>query len=174
MTTAMKWLSIVMLLLSVLPVPIASSQVFVAIVVCASGLLLVRQAVRAGKYSWAVVFTVIAALFNPVVLVQGAVNSPVAVTYAPGKSLEYYIRAAGGPTVRADVKRAYVFQPNGKLEARQSHFLLPDGIPTPEPGSTVVVPNRDPLDKPIDYLASIGTITQILTGLVAFIIAVRH
>jgi protein involved in polysaccharide export with SLBB domain len=112
--------------------------------------------------------------FNPVVGVQGAVNSPVAVTYAPGKTIEYYIRAAGGPTVRADVKRAYVYQPNGKLEARQSHFLLPDGIPTPEPGSTVVVPNRDPLDKPVDYLASIGTVTQILTGLVAFIIAVRR
>ena len=30
--------------------------------------------------------------------------------------------------MRADVKRAYVYQPNGKLEARQSHFLLPDGV----------------------------------------------
>ncbi len=111
---------------------------------------------------------------NPVVNVQGAVNSPIAVTFAPGKSIEYYIRAAGGPTVHADVKRAYVTQPNGKLESRQSHFLLPDGIPQPQPGSTVVVPNRDPLDRPVDYLASIGTITQILTGLVALIIAVRH
>jgi protein involved in polysaccharide export with SLBB domain len=111
---------------------------------------------------------------NPVVNVQGAVNSPVAVTYAPGKTIEYYIRAAGGPTVRADVKRAYVTQPNGKLEARQSHFLLPDGIPQPHPGSTVVVPNRDPLDKQVDLLTSFGTITQILTGLVAVIIAVRR
>jgi polysaccharide export outer membrane protein len=112
--------------------------------------------------------------FNPVVNVQGAVNSPVAVTYAPGKTIEYYIRAAGGPTVRADVKRAYVTQPNGKLEARQSHFLLPDAIPKPQPGSTVVVPNRDPLDKPVDFLTSIGTITQVLTGLVAVLIAVRR
>ena len=112
--------------------------------------------------------------FNPVVNVQGAVNSPVTVTFAPGNTIEYYIRAAGGPTVRADVKRAYVMQPNGKLEARQSRFLLPDGVPKPQPGSTVVVPNRDPLDKPVDLLASFGTITQILTGLVAVIIAVRH
>ena len=37
-----------------------------AIVVCASGLLVVAQAVRAGKYSWAVGFLVIAVLFNPV------------------------------------------------------------------------------------------------------------
>jgi polysaccharide export outer membrane protein len=111
---------------------------------------------------------------NPVVTVQGAVNSPVAVTYSPGKTIEYYIRAAGGPTVRADVKRAYVYQPNGKLEARQRRFLVPDGIPTPEPGSTVLVPNRDPLDRQVDLLTSIGSITQIVTGLVAVLIAVRR
>jgi hypothetical protein len=92
MTTAMKWLSIVMLLLSVLPVPIASSQVFVAIVVCASGLLLVRQAVRAGKYSWAVVFTVIAALFNPVVLVA---RSGAGVLWLNALGLAAFLIAAG-------------------------------------------------------------------------------
>jgi len=112
--------------------------------------------------------------FNPVVSVQGAVNSPVSVTYAPGKTIEYYVRAAGGPTVRADVKRAYVTQPNGKVEARQSHFLLPDGIPTPQPGSTIIVPNRDPLEKPVDYIASIGTLSQVLVGLVGLVLAVRH
>jgi polysaccharide export outer membrane protein len=112
--------------------------------------------------------------FNPVVNVQGAVNSPVSVTYAPGKTIEYYIRAAGGPTVRADVKRAYVTQPNGKVEAREKHFLLPDGIPTPDPGSTVIVPNRDPLDKPLDLFASLGTITQVIAGLATLIIALRR
>jgi polysaccharide biosynthesis/export protein len=112
--------------------------------------------------------------FNPVVSVQGAVNSPVAVTYSPGKSIEYYIRAAGGPTVRADVKRAYVTQPTGKLEAREGHFLLPDGIPTPQPGSTVVVPNKDPLDKPFDLLASLGTMMQVVAGLATLIIAIRQ
>ena len=56
-----------MLLLAVLPLRTASSHVLLAIVVCASGLLLVREAVRAEKYSWAVVFVAIAALFNPIV-----------------------------------------------------------------------------------------------------------
>jgi polysaccharide export outer membrane protein len=112
--------------------------------------------------------------FNPVVNVAGAVNSPLSVTYAPGKTIEYYIRAAGGPTVRADVKRAYVTQPNGKVESRQSHFLLPDGIPAPQPGSTVIVPNRDPLDKPLDIFTSLGTITQVIAGLATLIIAVRR
>jgi polysaccharide export outer membrane protein len=111
---------------------------------------------------------------NPVVSVQGAVNSPVAVTYAPGRSIEYYIRAAGGPTIRADVKRAYVTQPNGKLEARESRFLLPDGVPTPQPGSIVVVPNRDPFDKPVDALTSLATIAQIMAGLATLVLAARH
>jgi hypothetical protein len=98
----------------------------------------------------------------------------VAVTYAPGKTIEYYVRAAGGPTVRADLKRAYVTQPNGKVEARQSHFLLPDAIPTPQPGSTIIVPLRDPLEKPVDYIASISTLSQVIIGLVTFVLALRH
>jgi hypothetical protein len=72
------------------------------------------------------------------------------------------------------VNRAYVTQPNGKVESRQAHFLLPDGIPTPQPGSTVIVPNRDPLDRPIDYIASISTLSQVLVGLVGLVLALRH
>jgi protein involved in polysaccharide export with SLBB domain len=112
--------------------------------------------------------------YNAVVNVQGAVNSPVAVTYAPGKSIEYYIRAAGGPSRKADVGRAYVTQPNGKVEARSSRFLLPDGIPQPKAGSTVIVPARDPSDKPFDFLANAGSVAQILATLVTLVIALRR
>lgn len=111
---------------------------------------------------------------NPVVSVQGAVNSPVAVTYTPGKSIDYYIRAAGGPSRKADPKRAYVTQPNGKVESRTPHFLLPDGIPKPQPGSSVFVPERDPNERQTDVLSSIGTIASVLTGLATVILAARH
>ena len=67
MTKTMKWLSVTMLLLAVFQLPVASDQVLLAIVVCASGLLVVAQAVRAGKYPWAAGFLAIAVLFNPVV-----------------------------------------------------------------------------------------------------------
>ena len=40
--------------------------------------------------------------YNAVVNVQGSVNSPLAVTWAPGKTIEYYIRAAGGGSRLAD------------------------------------------------------------------------
>jgi len=112
--------------------------------------------------------------YNAVVNVQGAVNSPVAVTWSPGKTIEYYIRAAGGPSRKADEKRAYVTQPNGKVEARASHFLLPDGLPKPKAGSTVFVPERDPADRPLDFITSAGSIAQILATLVTLVIALRR
>jgi protein involved in polysaccharide export with SLBB domain len=113
--------------------------------------------------------------YNAVVNVQGAVNSPVAVTYSPGKRIDYYVRAAGGPTRKADVGRAYVTQPNGKVEARENRFLLPDGVPKPLAGSTVFVPDRDPGDLgAAAIIANIGTVTQVLAGLATLIIALRH
>ncbi|MFL5482589.1 MAG: SLBB domain-containing protein [Gemmatimonadaceae bacterium] len=112
--------------------------------------------------------------FTAVVAVQGAVNSPVSVTYAPGKSIEYYIRAAGGPSLKADLSRAYVTQPNGKVEARQSRFLLPDDVPHPLAGSTVHVPERDPTARGIDLLAGAGLIAQIAAGLATLVLAIRH
>ena len=112
--------------------------------------------------------------YSAVVAVQGAVNSPVSVTYAPGKSIEYYIRAAGGPSIKADLGRAYVTQPNGKVETRQGRFLLPDGVPTPKPGSTVFVPEHDASYRPPDLLTNVGAIAQIAATLLTLAIALRR
>ena len=113
--------------------------------------------------------------YNAVVNVQGAVNSPVAVTYSRGKSIDYYVRAAGGPSRKADVKRSYVTQPNGKVEARQNRFLLPDGVPKPLPGSVVYVPERDPSEPGAAILlANIGSVVQVMAGFATLILALRH
>jgi len=111
--------------------------------------------------------------YNAVVNVQGAVNSPVAVTYSPGKNLNYYIRAAGGPSRKADAKRAYVTQPNGKVDARESTFLRPDRIPEPLPGSVVFVPERDPADRRTDPLQLFGVLAQIAAALLTVVLASR-
>ncbi len=66
-TKIMKWVSVAVLVLAALWLPGASSQVLLEVVICVSGLLVVRQAVRASKYFWAVGFLAVAALFNPVV-----------------------------------------------------------------------------------------------------------
>ena len=111
--------------------------------------------------------------FNAVVNVKGAVNSPVAVTYVPGRSLEYYVRAAGGITRRGDLRYAYVTQPNGKVEATSGKFIFKSD-PRPRPGSTVYVPEKDPTDRGIDYIAAIGSIAQIATSFLAIAIALKR
>lgn len=111
--------------------------------------------------------------FNAVVNVKGAVNSPVAVTYVPGRSLEYYVQAAGGITRRGDLRYAYVTQPNGKVEATSGKFIFRND-PRPRPGSTVFVPERDPNERRIDYIATIGSIAQVAASFVAIAIALRR
>ena len=91
MTKIMKWLSITMLLLAVLQLRVASHPVLLAIVVCVSGLLVAAQAVRAGKYSWAVGFLAIAVLFNPVIPIAGAGRD---VLWIDGIGLAAFLAAA--------------------------------------------------------------------------------
>lgn len=107
--------------------------------------------------------------FNPIVRVEGAVNSPVGVAFMPGASLEDYIRAAGGPTRTADMRRSYVRQPNGVVEPlRIRALLLPNDVPEPRPGAVVVVPERMG-DQGRDYAAMVGGVAQVLASIVAII-----
>jgi polysaccharide biosynthesis/export protein len=109
--------------------------------------------------------------FNAVVTVSGSVNSPVNIAFVPGATIDYYIRAAGGAAPNADVRRAYVTQPNGRVEGVERRFLLPDGVPRPRAGSRVFVPARDPQAR-AQFLALAGSLTQILSTLVTVSLAV--
>jgi hypothetical protein len=66
LTKTMKWVSVVALLLALVGRPSAGYQTVLEFVVCLSGLLVLAQAVRTGRYIWAVGFMAIAVLFNPV------------------------------------------------------------------------------------------------------------
>jgi protein involved in polysaccharide export with SLBB domain len=111
--------------------------------------------------------------FNAVVNVKGAVNSPVAVTYVPGRPLEYYVSAAGGITRRGDLRYAYVTQPNGKVEATSGKFIFKSD-PHPRPGSTVYVPEKDPNERGTDFIVTIGSIAQVAASFVAIAIALKR
>ncbi len=111
--------------------------------------------------------------YNPIVNVTGAVNSPVATTYVPGADLEYYVRAAGGGSRQADLSRAFVTQPNGKVESIQRRRLLPDRVPHPRAGSRIVVPQRDPNDRR-DYTALLVTAGQLIGSLVVIIVTLAN
>jgi protein involved in polysaccharide export with SLBB domain len=105
--------------------------------------------------------------FSPVVTVRGAVNSAVGVAYVAGADLDYYIRSAGGPSIKGDSKHAYVTQPNGKVETRRRHlFGMISMDPRPQPGSSVFVPEKDPT-KRVDWFQVTATVTSILGSLVA-------
>jgi len=110
--------------------------------------------------------------YDAIVRVEGAVNSPVAVTYSPGKDLNYYIRAAGGPTRKADIDHAYVTQPNGKVDAESQRFLIPDYVPKPKPGGVVFVPETEgPPGQ--SALTTFGALAGTLSSLVAVLALLR-
>ena len=66
LTKIMMWVSIAVVLLELLELPVTSEPVLVEIVVCAAGLLVICQAVRAGQYLLATGFLPIVVAFSPI------------------------------------------------------------------------------------------------------------
>jgi polysaccharide biosynthesis/export protein len=112
--------------------------------------------------------------YNPIVIVDGSVNSPGAVPYTPGKSLDWYVDAAGGYTQLSDSKHAYVTQPNGKREAVKRRIILADGVPKPRSGAVVFVPAKVVQEQPANVAGVISTVAQVLTALVTVILVARQ
>ena len=103
--------------------------------------------------------------FTQVVIVRGAVNAPVGVAYVDGANIDYYLRSAGGVMRTGDHGRAYVTQPNGKVATLHRRLLFWESKPKPLPGSTVMVPTRDPTDRR-EWLPIATAVTSILGTLV--------
>jgi protein involved in polysaccharide export with SLBB domain len=108
--------------------------------------------------------------FDPVVMVQGAVNSPGPVAYEPGKSLDWYVQAAGGYTQTSDKAHAYVTQPNGDRDGVKRRVLFSDHMPKPRPGAMVYVPTRIEQEQPSNLPSILGTVAQIVGVLTTVII----
>jgi protein involved in polysaccharide export with SLBB domain len=111
--------------------------------------------------------------YNATVTIRGAVNAPSTVAYVRGRGIDYYVRAAGGASAKADEDHAYVTQPSGKLESVKRHLFLPDDMPRPRPGSVVTVPEGDGTPKR-DWIPMITGLAQILGSTVAIVVAVTR
>jgi protein involved in polysaccharide export with SLBB domain len=111
--------------------------------------------------------------FNPVVMVQGSVNSPGAVAYTPGKNLDWYVNAAGGYTQRSDDKHAYVTQPNGARQGVKRKVILVDDVPKPRPGAVVYVPTKLIQDQPSNVLGAVSSIAALIGSLATIILVAR-
>ena len=109
--------------------------------------------------------------YNPIVSVQGAVNSPSTVLYRKGEGLGYYIENAGGYAQNADGGRVHVQYANGATRVKHK-FLFFGSSPKPGPGSTVTVPTK--ADGESNVVAILSSVTQIIvTGAMLTIVALR-
>lgn len=106
--------------------------------------------------------------------IRGAVNAPTAVVLDKGRSLSHYIRAAGGGSINGDLKRAYVVQPNGKIESRRRILWLFVNEPEPRAGATVVVPVKAGDTGGRDRATTAALIAQTLASLAAVAALLRR
>jgi protein involved in polysaccharide export with SLBB domain len=107
--------------------------------------------------------------YNPIVRVTGAVNAPGAVAFAPGEDVDDYVRGAGGAGPNADLRRAYVRQPNGKVQSVRRRRFLPDHVPEVRAGAEVIVPAGAPGSQLAGFTQALGLL-QTLSGVIAGVI----
>ena len=111
--------------------------------------------------------------YNPIVMVEGAANAPGAVPYTSGKSLDWYVDAAGGYSQAGDARHVYVIQPDGKREGVKRRVVFADNVPKPKPGAVIFVPARVGPDAPSNLVGIIATAAQVLTALVTVILVAK-
>ncbi len=77
------------------------------------------------------------------VLVSGQVYNPAAVSYVPGKDLDWYLRKAGGSTPSGNKKQIYVLHADGSIVPRGDNWLSGNfmGLRM-RPGDTIFVPEK--------------------------------
>jgi protein involved in polysaccharide export with SLBB domain len=110
--------------------------------------------------------------FNPIVMVQGAVNSPGAVAYTPGKSLDWYVNAAGG-YAQAETAGIPTTQPTVS-EGAERKAVFADRVPQPKPGAVVFVPTRSAQEPSSNVTSILSTAAQLLGALVTVILVARR
>ncbi len=112
--------------------------------------------------------------YNPVVMVQGAVNSPGAVAFSPGKNLDWYVNAAGGYTQTGDRDHPYVTQPDGQREGVKRRALFADQVPKPRAGAVVYVSTKTVAPQGSNLPTILGTAAQVLGALVTIIVVAKR
>ena len=78
------------------------------------------------------------------VLAYGQVYNPTAITYDPGKTAEWYLAQAGGPTELALKKAIYVIRANGSVVSSQGSGWFKGSVLDTKlrPGDMLVVPEK--------------------------------
>ena len=98
------------------------------------------------------------------VSILGAVNKSTAAGYAPGKSLDAYLRSAGGVTRVADLKRSYLLLPNGE------NTPLTRQMPIPPGSAIVIVPKTDKLS----IIGITDLVSRVLGNIATSVLAINN
>jgi protein involved in polysaccharide export with SLBB domain len=78
------------------------------------------------------------------VLVNGQVYNPAAISFAPGKDADWYVRQAGGPTQLANTKAMFIVRADGSVLGKSSGGFWSGGVKDArlQPGDSVVIPDK--------------------------------
>ena len=99
------------------------------------------------------------------VLVSGQVFNAAAITYAPGRRAEWYLRQTGGPTQTANRKSIFIVRADGSVIGRSGVLGA-----TMQPGDSIVVPEKivggSPLWKNLLGIAQLAASTAVTAAVV--------
>lgn len=98
------------------------------------------------------------------VSVLGAVNKSSSAIYAPTKSLDAYLRSAGGATKGADLKRSYLLLPNGESTPLTRQLPIPPGA------AIVIVPRTDKLS----VIGITDLVSRVLGNIATSVLAINN
>ena len=98
------------------------------------------------------------------VTIMGAVNRKVNASYAPDKSIDSYLFAAGGKTKLADLKKSYLLLPNGEA------LPIAREMPVPPGAVIVIVPRLDRLNA----LGLTELISRVLGNIATSVLAINN
>jgi protein involved in polysaccharide export with SLBB domain len=77
------------------------------------------------------------------VMITGQVFNPTAVSYRPGKSANWYLSQAGGPTTAANKKAIFVIRADGSVLGTKGGAWSGESLSAElRPGDMVVVPEK--------------------------------
>lgn len=98
------------------------------------------------------------------VFIMGAVGKDTSASYAPGKTPDDYMNAAGGPTKIADLKNSYLLLPNGESRPLSRDSQIPPGA------VIVVVPRTDRLS----ILGLTELISRVMGNIATSVLAINN
>ena len=102
------------------------------------------------------------------VFVAGSVFNPGILEYREGKSLRYYINAAGGLTELGNKRGIVVLYPNGLVSPKRWH-----SNPKVTDGSTIIISQKLP-SEPFDITQFATNWTSIISSMITVVVLSRQ